>query len=176
MRKQLFILRISSLKLILAFGSCLLAFTSCSTNANLQGPGQVYLQGEWRQDKEPLDAQLLNYTLYRFKFSCDSFYVVMQTYSKVNYGADTCMNRGQWTEYAKGNYEERNDTLRLRGFFCNANYSLKDPGGCFRSGVYEDQFKTVKQSDSVITLTSTSGVLTSKLHLIKRTTCVPKPL
>jgi hypothetical protein len=170
---------------VLRFKGCLpgvivagwfLALSSCSPNANVQSPGVAFLQGEWQQRPEAVHRQLVNYTLYQFKFSCDSFFVTMQSFSKINYGADTCMNKGRWTEYAKGHYDQRKDTLHLRGFFCNADYSLKNPGGCFRSGVYEDYFKTVKVSDSTVKITSTGSILPSNLHLIKRTACVPKPL
>jgi hypothetical protein len=176
MLKRPFAINLLALTLLLVLGSCILFLSSCSPNPNFQGRGKDYLQGEWQQQPGVIEKQLVNYTLYNFKFNCDSFFVAMQTHSKVNYGADTCMSSGQWTEYAKGKYEQRQDTLVMKGFFCNANYSLKDVGGCFRSGVYEDYFKTVKQSDSLINLTSTSSVLPLNLRLIKRTNCVPKPL
>jgi hypothetical protein len=154
------------------------AFTlaACSSNPNLQTRGADYIQGEWQQEQNSVNSKLINYTLYHFKFSCDSFYVSMQTHSKVNYGPDTCMNSGRWTEYAKGKYQQHQDTLALKGFFCNADYTLKNEGGCFRSGVYEDYFKTLKQADTLVKLTSTSSVLPINLHLIKSTNCVPKPL
>lgn len=171
-----FSFRLYPLTSLLVFASWLLLLTSCSNNPNLQGRGQTYLQGEWQQQAETVNQQLVNYTLYHFKFNCDSVFVAMQTFSKVNNGPDTCMNSGRWTEYAKGRYEQHHDTVVVKGFFCNADYSLKNPGGCFRSGVYEDYFKTAVQADSVIRLTSTSSVLPLNLHLIKRTNCVPKPL
>jgi hypothetical protein len=170
------ILCFTAFNLIWVLGSGLLYLSSCSPNARVQGRGIDELQGEWQQNAEPVHQKLVEYTLYQFRFTCDSFYVAMQTHSKINYGADTCLNRGRWTEYAKGQYEQRNDTLHLRGFFCLANYRLKNTGGCLRAGVYEDYFKIVKQSDSVASLTPTSGVLAANLHLIKRTNCVPKPL
>jgi hypothetical protein len=167
---------LSALTLLLVLGSYFLFLSSCSSNPNLQTRGADYLQGEWKQGQESVNKQLLNYTLYRFKFSCDSFFVAMETHSKVNYGPDTCMNSGRWTEYAKGKYAQHQDTLAMKGFFCNADYTLKDAGGCFRSGVYEDYFKAVKQADTLVKLTSTSSVLPINLHLLKRTNCVPKPL
>jgi hypothetical protein len=166
----------SALTYLLVLGSCFLSLSSCSSNPNFQGKGQAYVQGEWQQKAGAADKQLLTSTLYHFNFSCDSFFVAMQTSSKVNYGADTCMNSGHWTEYAKGKYDQHNDTLVMKGFFCKADYSLKDAGGCFRSGVYEEYFKTAKIADTLLRLTSTSSVIPINLHLIKRTTCVPKPL
>jgi len=175
MIKEPFAFNLSPLTL-LVLGSCLLFLSSCSSNPAFQGKGQAYVQGEWQQKPEAVDQQLLTSTLYHFKFSCDSFFVAMQTTSKVNYGADTCMNSGHWAEYAKGKYEQHTDTLVMKGFFCNADYSLKNIGGCFRAGVYEEYFKTAKIADTLLRLTSTSSVMPINLHLIKRTTCVPKPL
>jgi hypothetical protein len=136
MLQRTFAVSRSALTILLVLGSFFLFLSSCSSNPAFQGKGEAYVQGEWQQKAEAVDQQLLTYTLYRFKFSCDSFFVAMQTTSKVNYGADTCMNSGHWNEYAKGKYAQHTDTLVMKGFFCNADYSLKDVGGCFRSGVY----------------------------------------
>ena len=86
------------------------------------------------------------------------------------------MNSGHWAEYTKGTYIQRNDTLRLTGQFCNADYTLKDDKGCFRSGDYDELFKVTKQSDSLITFASTTDVIPIKARLIKRLSCHPKPL
>ncbi|MDB5111700.1 MAG: hypothetical protein JWR67_2814 [Mucilaginibacter sp.] len=158
---------LSALTLILA---------ACSPNPNMQGYGESYLQGEWQQDSIAVQKQLMNYSLYHFKFTCDSFFVQQQTYSKVNFGADTCMNSGHWTEYIRGTYNQRHDTLHLKGIFCNADYTSKDPGGCFRSGMYEDFFKVNKKTDSLLQLTGTTSVIPVNLHLIKSLTCHIKPL
>ena len=155
----------------------LMAFCSaCSPNPNMQGNGEVYLQGEWQQDAIPNQKQLLEYSIYHFRFSCDSFFVRINSFSKVNNGADTCMNSGHWSEYVKGTYKQQNDTLLMKGQFCNADYSLKQEGGCFRSGIYEESFKISKKTDSLIQFSSTSSVIPINAHLIKHTTCSPKPL
>ena len=158
----------------------LLAFTlliaGCTPNANLQGKGEVYLQGEWQQDPIPKEKLLLQYSTYHLRFSCDSFFVQINSVSKVNTGADTCMRSGHWAEYARGSYQQKNDTLHLRGQFCTPDYSLKQEGGCFRSGIYEEFFKISKKTDSVIQFSSTSNVIPINAHLIKRTTCNQKPL
>lgn len=153
-----------------------LSFTACKFNPDVQTPGQAYLQGEWKQDSVTMQQQLVSYSLYNLKFTCDSFFVQINTFSKVNTGADSCTRGGHWAEYAKGVYEQKNDTLHVRGLFCNADYSYKDPTGCLRSGVYEEYFKVKKKSDSLISLSPTSGVLPVDLRLIKRTVCNPKPL
>lgn len=161
---------------LLPFSFLLALCAGCSMNPNLQGEGVANLQGEWQQDSIPMQKKLVEYSLYHFKFSCDSFYMRISSFSKVNNGADTCMNRGHWTEYVKGNYQQRNDTLHLKGQFCNANFTLKEPGGCFRAGIYEDFFKIVKKSDSLIKFSITSSVIPVNARLIKHTTCNPKPL
>ncbi|OCX50382.1 hypothetical protein BEL04_21595 [Mucilaginibacter sp. PPCGB 2223] len=158
------------------FGLFALGLTACSFNPNYQGKGVAYLQGEWRQDSVASEKRLVNYALYHFTFSCDSFFVRMENYSTVNYGADTCMKNGHWFEYAKGSYEVSGDTLHIKGFYANANYTLKDPGGCFNSGVYEDSFKVNKQGDSTLNLQPLGNPVVVKVKLVKRTTCVPKPL
>lgn len=170
------VFNLSTSVFILALAFWLLALYACSPNANIQGNGEKYLQGEWQHRQEAVHSKLINYTLYQYKFTCDSFYVTLQSFSKVNYGADTCMNKGHWTEYAKGNYEQRNDTLHLKGFFCTSDFKLKNEGGCFRFGIYEDFYKVVNRTDSSIQLNSTADVLPINLHLIKRITCHPKPL
>ena len=164
----------------LTFALILLTITlclgACWMNPNRQKPGVKALQGEWQQDTVPIQKKLITYPLYHFKFTCDSFFVSIKTFSKVNYGADSCMKSGQWTEYIKGNYGQRNDSLFLRGLYCNADFSYKDKPGCFHFGLYEDIFQISKKTDSVYQLTSTTAVIPLTIRLIKRATCNPKPL
>ncbi len=164
-----------------AFTFLLLAFTltalaACSLNPGLQGKGEAYLQGEWKQDSIAVQKQLLNYSMYEFKFSCDSVYGTIRSFSKVNNGYDTCMNAGKWTEYFRGTYEQKDDTLRIKGNFCNADFSLKVPGGCFRSGVYQDVFKVSQKNDSLVVLSSVADVIPVNLRLINKIGCNPQPL
>lgn len=159
---------------LLAF--TLLCLSSCWLNPNTQTPGESYLQGEWQQDSVPAQKQLVNYSLYHFKFTCDSFFVSIKTFSKVNYGADSCMKTGRWTEYTRGHYVQRNDTLFLKGQFCNPDYTIKEDAGCFRIGVYEEFFKVTKKTDSLVQLASTTGVIPISARLIKRNSCKIKPL
>ncbi|MBK0379780.1 fumarate hydratase [Mucilaginibacter segetis] len=159
---------------LLAVG--LMLSLSCRFNPDMQTLGTDYLQGEWQQDSISMEKQLVNYSLYHFKFSCDSFFVSVQSFSKTNPGADTCYKSGHWAEYAKGDYYQKSDTLHLKGLFCNADMSYKEPGGCFRSGVYEEEFVIGKKTDSLIQFNPTSSVIPLELRLIKKSTCIPKPL
>lgn len=167
-----FTFRLSAFTLLIAFYFSM----GCGINPNLQGKGEVYLQGEWQQDSIPMQKKLLEYSIYHLKFSCDSFYMKISSFSKVNNGPDTCMNSGHWAEYVKGTYQQRNDTLHLKGQFCNADYSLKNEGGCFRSGIYEEFFKVSKKTDSLIQFSSTSNVIPINARLVNRIVCNPKPL
>jgi hypothetical protein len=161
-----------------AFCFLLSAFclTGCFPNPNKQTPGERYLQGEWQQDSVPAQKLLVSYSLYHLKFSCDSFFMTINSFSKVNTGPDTCMNSGRWAEYAKGTYEQKHDTLNLKGQFCNADMTLKNDKGCFRSGDYEESFKVNKKADSTVQFSSTTNVIPVDVHLIRRTTCHPKPI
>jgi hypothetical protein len=142
----------------------------------MQTPGESYLQGEWQQDSILKQKQLVTYSLYHLKFNCDSFFVSINSFSKVNAGADSCMSSGHWTEYCKGTYDQKNDTLHLKGQFCNADLTLKDDKGCFRSGDYEEFFKVSKKTDSLVQFASTTNIIPINARLIKRISCTPKPL
>jgi len=171
-----FSFRLSAFASITAFIVISLTFSSCWMNPNMQTPGQGYLQAEWQQDSVPQQGKLLNYSLYHFRFSCDSFFVTIKSFSKVNSGADSCMKTGHWTEYTRGHYEQRNDTLFLKGQFCNPDFTIKEDPGCFRIGVYEEFFKLTKKTDSLVQFSSISNVIPINARLIKRTSCHIKPL
>ena len=79
----------------------LFTFISCTRLPNVQGKGETFLLGVWSQDSIANSEQLLTYTKHHFKISCDSFYVDLTTYSKVNYYEDSCFNNGIWKEHAK---------------------------------------------------------------------------
>ncbi|PTQ99862.1 hypothetical protein C8P68_102692 [Mucilaginibacter yixingensis] len=153
-----------------------LSLASCSFNPRLQGKGETYLQGEWQQDSSAVQHKLVTYTSNHFRFTCDSFYLKINTFSKVNYGADTCMNKGRWTEYVRGTYAQRNDTLFLRGQFCDDHYRIKETQDCLRAGNYDELFSVSNKSDSLLQLSGTSSVIPIGLRLQKRTGCTPKAL
>jgi len=162
---------------LMAFSFWLLAFGSgCQLNPNMQTPGESYLQGEWQQDSIPGQNRLLSYSSYHLKFTCDSFYFVIKSFSKVNTGADSCMRSGYWVEFVKGTYLQKNDTLHLKGLFCNADWTIKDDKGCFRYGDYEEFFKAVKKTDSLVSLQNTTNVIPINARLTKKNTCHPKPI
>lgn len=162
--------------LVFWLAACSLLLAACSFNPNYQGKGSDFLQGVWKQDSVERQKLLVSYSLHDFRFSCDSFYVRIASVSKVNYGADSCMGKGHWAEYARGTYEQQGDTLHLKGFFCNPDYSLKKEGGCFGFGPYVEDFKVISKKDSALSLVSFSNTIPVRLRLVKRVACVAKPL
>lgn len=161
---------------LLALSFCLLAlFSACSRLPNIQGKGEVFLQGVWNQDSIANASKLLNYTQHHFKISCDSFYVDLTTISKVNYYADSCFNNGVWKEYAKGTYAVKGDTLLLSGTFTKDNYKQKVTG-CYRTGRYLSSFKIKSWTKNSLMLESLNDQRECSLVLKQEIVCVPKEL
>ena len=165
-----------SFRIVPIYFLLLLAIASCKLNPNLQTQGVSFIQGEWQQDSIPAQNRLLTYSLYHLKFTCDSFYFDIHTNSKVNIGPDTCMQAGKWTEYIKGTYVQQNDTLHLKGLFCNKNWTIKSNKGCLRYGDYEEFIKLKKQDSTHISFAITTIVIPVNARLIKKNTCHPKPI
>jgi len=76
----------------------------------------------------------------------------------------------------KGTYLQKNDTLHVKGLFCNPDMSIKDDKGCFRYGDYEEFFKVSKKTRALIQLANTTNVIPINARLIKKNTCHPKPI
>lgn len=155
--------------------SLLALSSSCTRLPNLQGKGEMVLQGLWKQDSVENSSQLLNYTQHTFKFTCDSFYVDLTTYSKVNYYEEACFNKGVWKEYAKGTYALSGDTLYLKGTFTKANYKQK-VSGCYRNGQYISNFKLKSVDATKLVLESINDQKECRLNLKAKINCVPKEL
>lgn len=148
---------------------------SCKFNPNLQGKGTNYMQGVWEEGKVEYQDQLLEYTRHKFTFTCDSFYAVLNTISKVNPYEDSCFNNGNWKEYAKGVYKVNNDTLFIYGTFTKAN-SKQKLSGCYRIGQYLPIFIVKKHTADSLYLQGMQQHLPVKLKLEQKITCVPKPI
>jgi hypothetical protein len=161
--------------LFLVVGSLLFALSSCRFNPNLQGKGADFIQGVWQEDSISYRADLLQYTTHQFKFTCDSFYVTLNTVAKTNIYPDSCFNEGKWTEYAKGNYAVRNDSLHVYGTFTKPNFKQKI-SGCYRIGQYLETFIIKSRSVESIELISLKQHLPLKLSLKQKITCIQKPL
>ena len=125
------------------------------------------------QDSTAMQADLLRYTLHELKFTCDSIYATLHTTSKTKNIADSCYNNGQWTEYAKGIYVVRGDSLLVDGLY------TKDDGrqkisGCYRIGQYLPRFKIVRHTADSLVLENRYDQRPLLLRKTADITCVPK--
>lgn len=149
--------------------------SACRFNPNIQKPGSPAFQGVWEEADLPYKDSLLLNLKHTFKFTCDSFYVNIESFSKVNYYADSCFKGGNWKEYAKGNYVIREDTLYLVGAFTHANYKQK-LSGCYRTGMYNPKFLIRKTGDEMIELVNLHQHVPMSLILKEKIVCNPQPL
>ena len=162
-------------KLFLLFALCSLLFASCKFNPNLQGRGTDFMQGVWQEEHVLYQDKLLQYTQHNFTFTCDSFYLTMNTVAKVNTYADSCFNNGKWTEYAKGTYMIKKDTLLINGTYTKSNFKQKI-SGCHKIGVYSPVFIIKKYNADSLYLENFQKRLPLTLVLKQKITCIPKPI
>lgn len=160
---------------IFFFSVLVLALASCKFNPNLQGKGTESIQGIWEEGKVDYQNERLQYSRHQFRFSCDSVYLTIKTFAKVNIYPDSCFNNGSWTEYAKGTYLTNGDTLMLTTTFTKSNFKQKI-SGCYRIGQYLPAFIIRKNTGDSLYLESLKQHSNIKLSLLQKTICVQKPL
>lgn len=141
----------------------------------MQERGSDFMQGVWVEDSVVYQNQLLQYTKHRFKITCDSFYVTMDTYAKTNTFTDTCFNNGHFTEYAKGLYATKQDSIFFSGTFTKSNFKQKI-SGCYRLGEYLSAFVIKRKGQDTILLDNKMQHLPIELIRKEKIVCVPKPL
>lgn len=123
-------------RLIIILSSLSISLLSaCQWRSHQSGATITFLQGTWIQDSIPFRNQSLSYTTHQVTFIKDSFYLQMDTYNKANYFPDTC-SKTHFSEYAKGTYLLKNDTLLFNGVFAQPNFKQKI-SGCYHIGIYE---------------------------------------
>jgi len=148
---------------------------SCKFNPNLQGKGTESIQGIWEEDSVGFQKEKLQYSTHQFRFSCDSVYLTIKTFAKVNTYPDSCFNNGSWTEYAKGTYLTNGDTLMLTTTFTKSNFKQKI-SGCYRIGQYLPAYVMRKNTGDNLYLESLKQHSNIKLSLREKTVCIQKPL
>lgn len=159
-------------RLLLVAGT-LLALAACQRHSDMQHEGDERLQGIWVQEAIPMQDQLLEYTRHEFKFTCDSIYVTMHTTSQVVRSTDSCYQDGEWTEYAKGVYVVRGDSLLVDGLYTRADWRQKI-SGCYRSGQFLPRYKILAHSPESITLENRFDQRPIHIRRTEVITCVPK--
>lgn len=152
----------------------LLFSASCVRQSEMQTTGADFFQGEWVQDSIPGQEQMLHYTLHEFKVTCDSVYATLRVNSTVKNMSDSCFGSGSWTEYAKGVYVVRGDSLIVDGLYTKPNFKQKI-SGCYRSGTFIPRFKITAQSADSVVLESRFDQRPIVLRKTADITCVPKP-
>ena len=157
----------------LSLASCF--FSACKFNPNYQGRGIDFMQGVWEEIPALYKDSLMQYTHHKFKFTCDSVYVTLETHAKTNYYPDSCFKNGIWKEYAKGNYILRNDTLYIISTFTKENFKQK-LSGCYRIGQYLPTFVITKREPGKLELQGLQQHVPVALRLKQKIKCDPKPL
>jgi hypothetical protein len=147
--------------------------SSCKFNSNYQKSGESSLQGTWIQESVPYQDDLLTYSLHEFRFSCDSVYVKISSFAKQPIIVDSCYNNGAWTEFAKGLYVIRNDSLLIEATYVyeNGKQKLK---GCYHIGQYLPRLQIKKQSADSLYLEAKNSHIPINLRKTETTNCVPK--
>lgn len=148
-------------------------FTACQRHSEMQTEGVSFLQGVWTQDSVPQQDQMLSFALHEFTFTCDSVYTKMYVTSKTKTMPDSCFNNGSWTEYAKGVYVLRGDSIIVEGIYTKENGKQKI-SGCYKSGQYLPRFKLVYHNQDSVVLENRFDSRPIILRKIKDITCVPK--
>ncbi|PRD54059.1 fumarate hydratase [Sphingobacterium gobiense] len=151
----------------------LLFVSSCVRHSEMQSEGADYLQGVWVQDSIPHQSQMMDYTLHEFKFICDSVYTTMRVHAKMQRIADSCYKDGAWTEYARGVYVIRGDSLIGEGIYTKPNGKYK-VSGCYRTGTYLPRYRVAYHDTDSLVLESRYDQRPIVLRKIHDISCVPK--
>lgn len=153
--------------------ACFGVVSGCEFHSEYQYEGAEYLQGVWVQDSVAFQDELIQYTLHELKFTCDSIYAQLHTHSKARNVLDSCYNDGSWTEYAKGVYVVRGDSLLVDGLYTRADGKQKI-SGCHRAGQYIPRFRIVAYTADSLVLQDRYEPQPIVLRKTQSITCVPK--
>ncbi len=148
-----------------------LLLCGCSFNQTKYSAGEDFLQGKRSEDSVLNKAQLVSYQQYQFSFNCDSFYLKVETFSKVNLQGGPCFDKKHWNEFAKGYYHLVKDTLKFEGNFVNEDYKYKAEGSCYRTGKYLEEFIINNDNKDIITLKSLQTGLFHQLVIKEKGSC-----
>lgn len=151
--------------------AALLTLASCKFNKVESSTGEAFLQGKWKEDISEDNRQLISYQSFDFTFTCDSFYAVINNYSKVDLQGGPCYDKGEWKEYAKGYYKVTGDTLKFNGNFVDNEFKYKTQGSCYRSGKFTDSFIINRKTDSTLVLKSLEAGTLHQFLLKEKGTC-----
>lgn len=149
----------------------LVFLVACKFNKLEESNGSAFLQGKWLEDPLENEAQLVSYQRFNYTFTCDSFYVIIDNFSKADLQGGPCYEKGTWKEYAKGYYKIVDDTLKFDGNFVDQEFKYKTQGSCYRSGKFSDSFLIDSKQDSLLSLKSLQGGTKHQLQLKEKLIC-----
>lgn len=150
------------------------ALSACTFNKKEQDKGINFLQGKWSEGAVENKEQLVSYQKHDFTFTCDSFYLQVKSFAKVNLNGGPCYDKNSWKEYAKGYYKLVGDTLKLEGNFVSEHYKFKAENSCYRVGKYQENFVVIEKANDLITIKSLQTSLTHQLMLKQKLRCKPQ--
>lgn len=159
--------------LIIAIVFCFLM--GCRSNGKLQPVGDNRLQGTWQEQNSEVKDSLIDGEYANLRLSCDSFYLILDVFSKENVRGDTCYGNGKWKEYAKGTYIIKDDTLALMGAYTKANFKQKI-SGCHRINYLNNYYVIRSIDDKQMILSDVRGHGNFILNRTATTTCTPKEI
>lgn len=171
MNKEIRLLRLVPASLLIL----ILILSSCKFNPKMQHSGDASIQGSWTAESVPYQDSLLNYQLHDFKFTCDSVYVKIKTFSKTKMEVDSCFKNGEWDEYARGVYVVRGDSLLIEATYTHENWKQK-LSGCHHIGQYLPRFEISKQTADSLVLKNRYSHIPVELRRTETTSCVPKQI
>ncbi|MFC5283453.1 fumarate hydratase [Pedobacter alpinus] len=149
----------------------MLYLSSCTFNKQVKSSGEDFIQGIWTEDSLPNQDQLASYQQFDFKFNCDSFYVKIKNFSKVNLQGGSCYDSNTWYEYAKGYYVVNNDSLKFEGNFVDSEYKYKTQGSCYRSGKFIEVFFIEQKADNLLKVKSLQSGMLHQFWLKEKLSC-----
>lgn len=132
--------------------------------------GVDWLQGEWQQEVNPADTALVSYSINKYRFACDSVYISMQVFSKVDTATSKCADKGKWMEYAVANYKMDKDTLRIKGFYAKPDFTIKNIG-CHHIGVYEENLLIRKKAEGHLSVTNLLTAMDDEMNQVSKKVC-----
>jgi len=126
-------------------------FMACHPNHSVQTPGDSSIQGIWEEELGPDQQDSLNqeFTLYHFRFQCDSVFIIQEVHDKNIHEDGTCFSNGLWKEYQKAGYVLQGDSIFLEGVYTKPNFKMK-ASGCHHFGNFHESYKILKRIPVIV--------------------------
>lgn len=141
----------NKLKLLLVF--CVLLLSCKKHQDNCIPVTSNFFQGNWNYDKAITNLGGTNYT---FTFQNDSF--KMNIFTVTDLVLVPCNYINSWSEYTKGTWLYKNDSLIFNGFYCDEDYNILDSSTCpqvIDTGAFYKEFNNVYYCNDTLVFQNT---------------------